>query len=195
MNKRGQLKPESVLTLNDDFALIRSFNEGDELAFRTLVNRHKEKVRNLVFLTLGNTDQIDDITQEVFISVYKHLKEFRYESRFTTWLYRITVNKCRDSIRRAKIRSIFSPFSDDEDPSLSVSHDDNSDISQIVREAVSKLPEKLRIPLVLKDFEGLSYQEIAEALGGVEMGTVKSRIFRARETLKKSLEPLRKELI
>ncbi|QOJ30560.1 MAG: sigma-70 family RNA polymerase sigma factor [Ignavibacteriales bacterium] len=195
MNKRGQVKPESVLTLNDDFALIRSFNEGDELAFRTLVNRHKEKVRNLVFLTLGNTDQIDDITQEVFISVYRHLKEFRYESRFTTWLYRITVNKCRDSIRRAKIRSIFSPFSDDEDPTLSVSHDDNSDVSQIVRNAVSKLPEKLRIPLVLKDFEGLSYQEIAEALGGVEMGTVKSRIFRARETLRKSLEPLRKELI
>ncbi len=189
------MKPETVLTLNDDFSLIRSFNEGDELAFRTLVNRHKEKVRNLVFLTLGNTDQADDITQEVFISVYKHLKEFRYESRFTTWLYRITVNKCRDSIRRAKIRSIFAPFSDDEDPSLSVSMQENQDVNEIVRDAVRKLPEKLRIPLVLKDFEGLSYQEIAEALGGVEMGTVKSRIFRARETLKKTLAPLRKELI
>jgi len=188
--------PQTILTLNDDFSLIKRFIDGDESVFKELVNRHKEKVRNLIFVTLNSPDMIDDLSQEVFISVFKKLDRFRFESQFTTWLYRITINKCRDHLRRVKIRSILSPLSASE-AELSYSstavHDEN-EIQEIVRNGVAQLPEKLKTPLILKDFEGLSYQEIAETLG-TEVGTIKSRIFRAREALKKILEPYKKELL
>ncbi|MCK9426496.1 MAG: sigma-70 family RNA polymerase sigma factor [Ignavibacteriaceae bacterium] len=196
INKNEKVIPQTILTLNDDFSLIKRFIDGDESVFKTLVNRHKEKVRNLIFVTLNSTDMIDDISQEVFISVFKKLDRFRFESQFTTWLYRITINKCRDHLRRVKIRSILSPFSASEEELSypSVSMNDDVEIQEIVRKAVAQLPEKLRTPLILKDFEGLSYQEIAETLG-TEVGTIKSRIFRARESLKKILEPYKKELL
>lgn len=190
-----KVKQQTILTLDDDFSLIKKFNEGDINSFSTLINRHREKVRNLIYLTLGNTYYIDDISQEVFISAYRKLKYFRYQSQFTTWLYRVTVNKCRDHLRKIKIRSIFSPFNQDEEfrhsPTLAK---EEFDTKEIVRKHVAALPESLRVPLVLKDFEGLSYQEIGESLK-IELGTVKSRIFRAREALKKSLEPLQKEIL
>ncbi|NCQ18759.1 MAG: RNA polymerase subunit sigma-70 [Ignavibacteria bacterium CG_4_8_14_3_um_filter_37_9] len=196
INKNEKVIPQTILTLNDDFSLIKRFIDGDESVFKTLVNRHKEKVRNLIFVTLNSPDMIDDISQEVFISVYKKLDRFRFESQFTTWLYRITINKCRDHLRRVKIRSILSPFSASEAELSysSVSLHDEVEIQEIVRKAVAQLPVKLKTPLILKDFEGLSYQEIAEAIG-VEVGTIKSRIFRARESLKKILAPYKKELL
>jgi RNA polymerase sigma-70 factor (ECF subfamily) len=190
-----EVQTQTILTLDDDFSLIKRFNDGDESAFRALISRHKEKVRNLIYLTLGNTDSLDDISQEVFISVYRKLKSFRFESQFTTWLYRITVNKCRDHLRKIKIRSIFSPFTTESENLISPEQvPDDYDIKLIVRQAVATLPEKLRIPLILKDFDGLSYQEISETMG-VELGTIKSRIFRAREGLKKILTPYQKELL
>jgi len=189
-----ELQSQSIFMLDDDFSLIKKFNEGNEFAFRTLVHRHKEKVRNIVYLVLGNTDQIEDISQNVFISVYKNLKFFRFESQFTTWLHRITVNKCRDHIRRVKIKSFFTGFSTDEVDVPADEQETNFDIHEFVRRGIAKLPEKLKVPLVLKDFEGLSYQEIAETLN-TEVGTVKSRIFRAREGLRKILEPYKEELL
>ncbi|MDP3683638.1 MAG: sigma-70 family RNA polymerase sigma factor, partial [Ignavibacteria bacterium] len=127
INKNEKVIPQTILTLNDDFSLIKRFIDGDESVFKTLVNRHKEKVRNLIFVTLNSTDMIDDISQEVFISVFKKLDRFRFESQFTTWLYRITINKCRDHLRRVKIRSILSPFSASEEelsyPSVSMNDD------------------------------------------------------------------------
>ena len=194
--EKEKLIPQTILTLNDDFSLIKKFIDGDESVFKILVNRHKEKVRNLIFVTLSSPNMIDDISQDVFISVYKKLDKFRFESQFTTWLYRITINKCRDHMRRVKIRSILSPFSASEEELSyhSTSFHDEIEIQEIVRKAVAQLPLKLKTPLILKDFEGLSYIEIAEAIG-VEVGTIKSRIFRARESLKKILEPYKKELL
>ena len=104
-----EVKDSAILTLDDDFSLIKGYLNGNEDAFRTLIKRHKEKVRNLVYATLGKPDDVDDIAQEVFIIVFRKLHLFRFESQFTTWLYRITINKCRDHIRRAKIRSFFPP--------------------------------------------------------------------------------------
>ena len=169
----------------EDFALIRTFVEGDESTFRILVIKHKEKVRNLVFLTLGDTEFIDDISQDVFISVYHKLGEFRFESKFTTWLYRITVNKCRDYLRKKRVRSIFVPIKETDTEYGTGQFSENVDIE--------KIPERLRVPLVMRDIEGLSYKEIADSLG-TEVGTIKSRIFRARETLKIILSPYQKEL-
>ncbi|MBK7104053.1 MAG: sigma-70 family RNA polymerase sigma factor [Ignavibacteriae bacterium] len=179
--------------LDDDFPIIEKFKQGDERAFTELIQKHKDKVRNLVFLTLGDVDYVDDISQDVFINVYHKLKEFRFESKFTTWLYRITVNKCRDYLRKKKVRSIFVPIDDNDYEKRGKTDNDNFDLQKIVQKAILKLPDKLKTPLILRDIDGYSYQEIAEKLE-CEVGTIKSRIFRARETLKIILEPYKDEI-
>jgi RNA polymerase sigma-70 factor, ECF subfamily len=192
--ENSELQQPQILKLDDDFSLVKRFIDGDESTFKLLVQRHKEKVRNIIYLTLGDTDAVDDIAQEVFITVYKSLKKFRFESQFTTWLYRITVNKSKDHLRKKNVRRIFVPI---KEASGELKYDpvtETKDVSKFVMNAISKLPVKLRTPLLLKDIEGFSYQEIAETME-CEIGTVKSRIFRAREGLKKILEPLESELM
>ncbi len=137
---------------------------------------------------------MDDIAQDVFLTVYRNLNNFRFESQFTTWLYRITVNKCKDYMRKIKIRNIFTPLTEAEEKTGDTNTPESNDISSIVQKAIGRLPEKLRVPLLLKDIEGMSYQEIAETVQ-CEIGTVKSRIFRAREGLKNILGPLEEELM
>jgi RNA polymerase sigma-70 factor (ECF subfamily) len=192
--QKENMQQPKILSLDDDFSLIKRFIDGDETVFGELIKRHKDKVRNIVYITLSNSNSVDDIAQEVFITVYRHLKNFRFESQFTTWIYRITINKCKDHLRKINVRKIFLPLKDDEEEPVFESINEDSDIKQIVRNAIATLPDKLRIPLVLKDIEGFSYQEIADTME-CEIGTVKSRIFRAREALKKVLKPLEKELI
>jgi len=188
------LQYPQILQIDDDFSLIQRFIEGDESTFRTLVQRHKDKIRNIIYLTLNSSDSVDDIAQDVLITIYKNLKSFRFQSQFSTWLYRITVNKCKDHLRKVRIRSIFIPIMDGEEDPVYIPSMEHKDISEIVNQAISKLPEKLRLPLLLKDIEGLSYQEIAETVN-CEIGTVKSRIFRAREGLRELLKPYEQELI
>ena len=193
-DKDKELQQPQIASFDDDYDIIRQFIDGDKSAFQTLVKRHKEKVRNIIYLTMNNSALVDDIAQDVFITIYRNLKHFRFESQFTTWLYRITVNKCKDYIRRMNVRRIFSPLDEGIEVSEHSSPVEERDISKIVTEAISKLPVKLRMPLILKDIEGFSYQEISETLN-CEMGTVKSRIFRGREKLKEILQPLEKELM
>jgi RNA polymerase sigma-70 factor (ECF subfamily) len=194
INRKKDLQYPQILQLDDDFSLIQRFIEGDESTFRTLVQRHKDKIRNIIYLTLNSSEAVDDIAQDVLITIYKNLKSFRFQSQFSTWLYRITVNKCKDHLRKVKIRSIFTPIKDGEEEPVYIPSVEHKDISDIVNKAISKLPEKLRLPLLLKDIEGLSYQEIAETVD-CEIGTVKSRIFRAREGLRELLEPYEQELM
>jgi len=192
--KEKDLQQLQILSIGDDYSIIRQFIDGDKSAFQVLVKRHKEKVRNIIYMTMNNSALVDDIAQDVFITVYKNLKHFRFESQFTTWLYRVTVNRCKDYLRRINVRKIFSPIEDGYEVSEYSTPVESNDISKIVMDAISKLPVKLRMPLILKDIEGFSYQEISESLK-CEMGTVKSRIFRGREKLKEILQPLEKELM
>lgn len=193
-DKDKELQQPQILSFDDDYSIIKQFIDGDKLAFQNLVKRHKEKVRNIIYMTMNNSAMVDDIAQDVFITIYRNLKHFRFESQFTTWLYRITVNKCKDYLRRMNVRKIFSPIEEGYEVSEYHSPVENNDISKIVTNAISKLPVKLKMPLILKDIEGFSYQEISETLN-CEMGTVKSRIFRGREKLKEILQPLEKELM
>ncbi len=186
-------KSSAQLSDEEDYRLIKEFNGGNEGSYSKLVYKHKDKVRNLIFLTLGDAEFVDDISQDVFISIYHKLDTFRFESKFTTWLYRITVNKCRDYLRKKKVRSIFVPLENQEHSATTRIRIEGIDIPQLVRKAIHKLPDKLKIPLMLRDIDGFSYKEIAEQLN-CEVGTVKSRIFRARESLKIILEPYQKEL-
>lgn len=192
--RKKNLQYPQILQLDDDFSLIQRFIEGDESTFRILVQRHKDKIRNIIYLTLNSSDAIDDIAQDVLITIYKNLKSFRFQSQFSTWLYRITVNKCKDHLRKVRVRNIFAPIKDGEEDPAYIPSMEHKDISEFVNKAISKLPEKLRLPLLLKDIEGLSYQEIAETVD-CEIGTVKSRIFRAREGLRELLKPYEQELM
>ncbi len=192
-NNTKDLQQAKILELNDDFSLIKRFIDGDGSTFQLLVRKHKEKVRNIIYLTIGSSSSVDDIAQETFITVYKNLKHFRFESQFTTWLYRITVNKCKDHLRRMNVRKIFLPIKEAADEQGDKLDVESKDVSNIVMDAIAELPAKLRVPLTLKDIEGFSYQEISETLQ-CEMGTVKSRIFRAREGLRNILKPMESEL-
>jgi len=188
------LQQPQILSIDDDYSIIRQFVDGDKSVFQILVKRHKEKVRNIIYITMNNSSLVDDIAQDVFITVYRNLKHFRFESQFTTWLYRITVNRCKDYLRKMNVRKIFFPIEEGSEVSEYPTPIEDNDVSKIVMDAISKLPVKLRMPLILKDIEGFSYQEISETLN-CEMGTVKSRIFRGREKLKEILQPIEKELM
>ena len=192
LNQNNNSAPLS--SQDEDFELIRKFNEGYEPAFKKLIYKHKDKVRNLVFLTVGDREIIDDISQDVFITVFSKLRDFRFESQYTTWLYRITVNKCKDYLRKIKVRSMFVPIRDNDEDIGIRQPNENVDINEVIHDAISKLPEKLRIPLIMREMDGLSYKEIADSLE-CEVGTIKSRIFRARETLKILLQPFEKDLL
>jgi len=187
-----------ILRKMSDDALITAFQGGDHDVYRFLVERHQERIRNLLFSIFHDRDFIDDLAQEVFIKAYQALPHFRFEASFYTWLYRIAVNKSRDELRKKKIRRFFSFQTLDEgiekelNVRLSVPPEDR-DTQELIALGLQSLPEKFRTAVVLKDIDGLSYEEIAEVMQ-CELGTVKSRISRARSMLRKALKPLLEEV-
>ncbi len=188
----------SVHDMNDE-DLVRRFQSGDRDAFRLLVERNQDRVRSLIFYVINRTDVIDDLSQEIFVKVYKGLQTFRFDSKFYTWLYRITINKCRDELRRKRWKR-FIPFSSMDMQEDSIVRNGESEtiqtdgFSDAVNAALMKLPDSQREIIILKDIEDHTYEEIAEVLE-IEMGTVKSRLSRARSALRVILQPyLRDEI-
>ncbi len=177
-----------------DDSLIMLFQNGEHAVFRFLVERYQEKVRNIIFSIFNDADVVDDIAQEVFIKVYQALRNFRFESSFYTWIYRITVNKCRDELRKKKVKRFFSFQSFEKTTNLKIENMvtttfDDENMKGVIEESLKKLPEKFRLPIILKDIDGMSYEEIAEVLE-CEVGTVKSRLSRGRTMLKDILMPI-----
>lgn len=177
-----------------DDALIMLFQSGEQEVFRFLVERYREKVRNVIYSIFNDPDQVDDISQEVFIKVYHALPNFRFESSFYTWVYRIAVNKCRDELRKKKVKRFFSFHSfetttNTKIENLATTTFDDENIRGVIEESLKKLPEKFRLPIILKDIDGMSYDEIADVLD-CEVGTVKSRLSRGRAMLKEILMPI-----
>jgi RNA polymerase sigma-70 factor (ECF subfamily) len=175
-----------------DERLIRDFLDGKSDAFMHLVQRHQERIRNLIYSILGYTHVVDDLAQDIFIKVYQSLPNFRYQSSFATWLYRVTVNRCRDEIRRNRVRRIFrfDALPEWEHPvdSESTERTERVLINEALNTALQQLSESHRTVILLKEIEGLSYEEIAKVLH-CGVGTVKSRLARARIRLKKLLQP------
>jgi RNA polymerase sigma-70 factor (ECF subfamily) len=188
---------ETSLDEKSDEVLIALFQQGERSTFRALVERYQGRIKNLLYSIFHDPDVIDDLAQEVFIKAYEALPRFRFQSSFYTWLYRIAVNKSRDELRRRKIRRMFSlqTLLDSADhelgSKLTVEPRDN-EIQELIAAALKALPERYRLAVVLKDIEGLSYEEIAEVLQ-CELGTVKSRLFRARAMLRNVLKPFLEE--
>lgn len=183
--------------ITDDFQLVEAFRHGDEKAFEELVRRYQRQVANIIYLTLGNREAIEDLTQEVFIRVYKSLARFQHDASVYSWIYRITVNLCIDEIRRRKIKRTISLqfFSDHKleqekkfkDKATAADRVLTEERRSMVREALQKLSPLQRTVIVLREYEDLSYDEIAKTLN-ISTQAVKSRIFRARDELRKLLE-------
>ena len=183
-----------VHDLELDVELAERHRCGDARAFNEVYARFEEMVYNLAFRLSGNYEEAADLTQEIFLRIYRHLGSFGGRSSLKTWIFRIAVNHCRD--RLSRWRPLTQPLGDDPsegevayaDPSrgpeeLAVAADEG----RRVAEGLAKLPPAFREAVVLRDIEGLSYEEIAEVLG-VRIGTVRSRIARGRDQLRVLLE-------
>jgi RNA polymerase sigma-70 factor (ECF subfamily) len=183
-----------------DAELIEAILAGSEAAFATLVERYQDRVVRLLSRYCRDQVECEDLAQEVFLKVFRKLHTFQGDSQFFTWLYRIAVNAATDHISRASTRRLKLV----EDDAALDEHNERDDsplapllsaeLAGAVRAIVDALPEKFRTVLVLREYEDLSYTEIAEVLG-VQMGTVESRLFRARQRVKEALERLHPELL
>ena len=186
-----------------DLDLVQRIKNGDRDAFNLLVLKYQRKVTRLVGRLVRNPDEADDVVQEAFIKAYRALPQFRGDSAFYTWLYRIAVNTAKNHLvgqgkRPISLSELTSNDAEEESFELPVVSTDNNtpeaelmskQVADAVNRAVSALPEELRTALNLREIDGLSYEEIAEAMN-CPIGTVRSRIFRAREAVAAELRPL-----
>jgi len=185
--------------------LIRRLKRGDERAFATLVRTYQQRVFNMVFRMLGNREEAEDVAQDVFVTVFQSAASFRGDSKFSTWLYRVTINHCKNRLKYLKRRGrhMGRPLdeiaehelargSGDAQPKFhsSIPRPDDMavgrQLERIIQQEMARMDEDHRVLLVLRDIQGLSYQEMAEVTG-LNIGTIKSRLHRARLALKEAL--------
>ncbi len=186
---------------NNDLQLVERAQQGDREAFRELVEKYQRKVYSICYGMLKNPDDSMDVSQEVFVKVYRYLEKFNGQSTFYTWLYRITVNMCIDHIRKnSRMRVV--DYDDGIARMETMEGDDNimpstlglnpdkvygrKELRQKMLEALETLTENHRTILVLREVEGLSYDELAEVLN-ISKGTVMSRLFHARRYFQDAL--------
>jgi RNA polymerase sigma-70 factor, ECF subfamily len=185
----GKTKSDGPVDFSDDLDLIRRFKGGDRPAFEELLRKYQDRIYNLCRYMLQDAEEAQDAAQDTFLKAYAALKNFKPEAAFYTWLYRIAVNTCLDHKRKFRPE----PFKDQslaEDlPSAEPSAErryQSKEIGRAIQSALEQLSKKSRAVIVLKEIEGLSYEEIAEVLK-TSIGTIKSRISRAREELRRLL--------
>jgi RNA polymerase sigma-70 factor (ECF subfamily) len=178
-----------IMNPQDENYLIRQFRNGDPSQFEWIVLKYQDRIYNLCRYLLGNPQDAEDAAQDVFIKAYRKLKDFRPESSLYTWLYRIGVNTCLDHKRKFRPEPLKDQSSAEYLPSAEPSperHYQSKEIGQAIQTALEQLSGNSRAIIVLREVEGLSYEEIAEVLD-TSVGTVKSRISRTREELRRLL--------
>jgi len=183
-----------------DQALVLRVQKGDKAAFDLLVIKYQHKIVHLVNRYVKDPSEAQDVAQDAFIKAYRALAEFRGESAFYTWLYRIAINTAKNyllsrsrrhydyevDVQDAEQVGDAQQLKDIETPEELLM---NEQVVNVIREAIESLPEEMRIAITLREFEGMSYEDIAETMG-CPIGTVRSRIFRAREAIDEKLNPL-----
>ena len=185
-----------------DTELVRAVQAGDIDAFDALVLKHKDKLFNMVFWFLGDYQEANDCAQEIFIKIFNAIKKFRFESTFSTWLYRIAMNTCKNrvksstyrwkkktvSLERPESSKNGNPFHEIENGSPSPANElEKKERVMLIQNTINSLPEAQNQMVVLRDIQGLSYQEIADVTG-LSLGTVKSRLARGRIELRNRLK-------
>ena len=195
--------PLEVKAVDSDAPLVERAVAGDHKAFELLVIKYQRRVQRLIGRMVRDVDLVEDIAQETFIRAYRALAQFRGDAQFYTWLYRIAVNTAKKSLMDLKRNPTVSENSfksDDDDETSRVENELTSsetpdallaskEIAQIINTALEALPEELRQAITLREIEGLSYEEISETMN-CPIGTVRSRIFRAREAISQKVKPL-----
>jgi RNA polymerase sigma-70 factor (ECF subfamily) len=177
--------------------IVEACKQGDRDAFHDLFEAHKDRVYTIAFHYSGDEAMAHDVTQQVFLKLFTSINQFHETSQFTTWLYRIVANACTDEHRK---RRRFVPFSPEIEVRTMVAKGSQEkayhrrEVADSVRGAIGELTPKLRLPILLKYVEGLSYDEIAESLG-VSIGTVSSRLNRGHKMLARKLGHLRSEFV
>ncbi len=189
-----------MTTEDTDQQLVERVQSGDKAAFNLLVLKYQHRVLKLVGRFVNDHADAEDVAQEAFLKAYRALASFRGDSAFYTWLYRIAINTAKNALVSNRRRPIDFDL-DLQDPDQYERHARLKDVDTpegvalteeirgVVERAMEQLPEDLRTAIVLRELEGLSYEEIAEAMD-CPVGTVRSRIFRAREAIDKKLKPL-----
>lgn len=176
-----------------DEELVEAFQSGDPSAFDTLVLRWDRKIQGAIYRIVGPREDVRDISQEAFLKAYRALGSFKREARFSSWLYQIALNACRDRMRRRKGRTLVS-LDEVEGRRERLDHGpsafdlvESRDVSRRVAAAVAALSEEQREVVVLKEYQGLTFAEIADVLQ-VPLSTVKTRLYRALGELRERLE-------
>ena len=192
---------DAVSERDVDADLVARVQQGDKKAFDLLVLKYQRKIMRLVSRMVRDQAEIEDVTQEAFIKAYRALPQFRGESAFYTWLYRIAINTARNWLASNQRRpSSPSEFQNEEGETFNETDnltDNNNpeselasrEIAETVNATIESLPEDLRTAIVLREIEGMSYEDIAQTMN-CPIGTVRSRIFRAREAIAAKLRPL-----
>lgn len=184
----------------DDSKLIAGVLDGSDEAFRILVERYQDRVFRLLGRYTRDRMEAEDLAQEVFVKVFRKLHTFQQDSSFYTWLYRIAANTATDHLARRKRRRLHlvedvTVLDNDRGPDAGAAQPLlEEELRSVTREVVAGLPEKYRTILILREYEDLSYTAIAEVLG-CSIGTVESRLFRARKRFKEALERKHPDLV
>ncbi len=199
----------STAAADEDAVLAAASREGDLEAFEELVRRHQKRMFNVAFRISGNPDDASEITQDAFVAAYRHIGSFRAEAKFSTWLTSIVINHARNRLKRTRSRQRHEAYSLDEpirtgdgellpDPPSggpsALDRLERRDRQKAVQDCIARLKAELREVLVLRDLQDLSYEEIGNVLKTRE-GTVKSRLFRAREAVKECMKKAMGELL
>lgn len=184
-----------------DQELVERVQRGDKQAFGLLVQKYQRKLGRLLSRMIRDQSEVEDVVQEAFVKAYRALPNFRGDSAFYTWLYRIGINTAKNYLvamgrRPQVVTEIEVEDAENYDSGAELRTTDTPEtelmskqVAQTVNDTVAALPEELRTAITLREIEGLSYEEIA-SLMGCPIGTVRSRIFRARETIAEKLRPL-----
>lgn len=183
-----------------DQALVERVQRGDKRAFDILVLKYQQKVANLISRYIRDPSEVLDVTQEAFIKAYRALPNFRGDSAFYTWLYRVAINTAKNHLaalsRRPPQDDIEAETAEQMDTGTRLKEQDTpehlamqDEMAHTIKQAMDDLPDELRTAITLREIEGLSYEDIAQAMD-CPIGTVRSRIFRAREAIDKKLKPL-----
>ena len=183
-----------------DQELVVRVQKGDKTAFDLLVRKYQHRIAKLVSRYVYDRSEVEDVTQEAFIKAYRAIKGFRGESAFYTWLYRIAINTAKNYLvaqgRRPSIADVETEDAEASDIGTNLRDATTperqmlaDEIGRTVERVLTALPEDLRSAVTLREIDGLSYEEIAEIMN-CPIGTVRSRIFRAREAIDKELQPL-----
>jgi RNA polymerase sigma-70 factor (ECF subfamily) len=178
-----------------DEELVEAFQRGDYGAFDVLMYRWERRIQGAIYRLMGSEEDARDLSQEAFLRAYRSLKSFKGEARFSSWLYQIALNLCRDRMRRRKGKTWVSYEELSEVGEIPVTRQqpdaldliEANDLSKIIAEAVAILPEEQREVIVLKEYEGLTFAEIAEALDA-PISTVKTRLYRGLLQMRRTLE-------